>query len=81
MFAAGIVSFAGIPSLSPLTWAGKLKTTQWDQVPPGASGSSQIKASAAPIPEHPTIPRAVSWSDPSQVNALGIMPSSVTAEL
>src|SRR6516165_8657123 len=40
----GSVSVVGTPSSSSRVWAGKLKRTQWTQVPRGASGSSQIRA-------------------------------------
>jgi hypothetical protein len=38
------VSVVGTPSSSSRVWAGRLKRTQWTQVPRGASGSSQIRA-------------------------------------
>src|SRR5262249_16050478 len=38
------VSWAGVPSSSSRRSAGRLKRTQWTQVPRGASGSSQIRA-------------------------------------
>src|SRR5271165_914817 len=34
----------GTPSSNSRVWGGKLKRTQWTQVPRGASGSSQIRA-------------------------------------
>src|SRR5437764_10309844 len=40
----GKVGSAGTPSLNSLDSAGRLKTTQWVNVPRGASGSSQIRA-------------------------------------
>src|SRR6516225_3203914 len=38
------VSVVGTPSSNSRAWLGKLKSTQWTQVPRGASGSSQMRA-------------------------------------
>ena len=78
---AGTASVAGTPSLSPASRAGRLNTTQCDQVPPGASGSSHISASVRDFSGTPDHARSGDRSEPSQVNLLGIIPSSVNAEL
>ena len=38
------VAVVGTSSSNSRVWGGKLKRTQWTQVPRGASGSSQIRA-------------------------------------
>src|SRR5271166_5363156 len=67
------VSVVGTPSSNCRVWAGKLKRTQWTQVPRGASGSSQISARLF-VPEGGSDQRnGGDRSAPSPVNCFGMV--------
>src|SRR6516162_7703393 len=75
------VSVVGTPSDNSRVWAGRLKRTQWTQVPRGASGSSQISARLL-VPEGGSDqPNGGDRSAPSPVYCFGMVPPGWNALL
>src|ERR1022692_674618 len=75
------VAVVGTPSSNSRAWAGKLKRTQWTQVPRGASGSSQIRAMLL-VPEGGSDQRkGGDRSAPSPVYCFGMVSPALNAVL